>query len=412
VREPAWWQSEVDSGWARALAPASRAYAALVGRRLRRGRPGAAALPVVCVGNFTVGGTGKTPMASAIAQLLADLGHRPAFLTRGYGGSERGPHWVDTTRDHARAVGDEPLLLARAFATMVCRDRPRGMAAIAATGRYDVVVMDDGLQNPSLAKTFTIALVDDARGFGNGRVLPAGPLRATLADQLPLVDVLLVVRGVGDVAVAPRSTFDDLGKPRLEARVIPGPGCPDLAGRRVVAWSGIAHPARFIRTLRSLGAELVAAEAMPDHRSPSTGIARRLLATAEREAAMLVTTEKDMVRLAGESGALAALREGSCAVPIAFAFSARDKGRLATMLRIAIGLALPTGTEPARDETARDGTLRRETIGHEAGDGKPASEPVDRQPPASMPGPGPTPEPPDEDSATVVIRRAGPRRSV
>src|SRR5437667_724824 len=194
MREPAfWWRAP---GWqVGLLAPAAAVYGAVAGRRLaRQGRRAGA--PVVCIGNPTLGGAGKTPTALAMARLLAEAGERPVLLSRGYGGALAGPLLVDPARHRAVDVGDEPLLLAQVAPTIVARDRVKGAAAALAAGA-GVIVMDDGFQNPSLAKDFSVLMVDSRRGIGNGRCFPAGPLRAPLAAQLGRAHAVVVVGSSG-----------------------------------------------------------------------------------------------------------------------------------------------------------------------------------------------------------------------
>lgn len=289
MKAPAfWWR---PPGLAAALLwPASLAYGAVAAARMRR--PGRrAAVPVICVGNVTVGGAGKTPAAIAVATMLKTLGRRPAFLLRGYGGSLAGPVAVDTARHRFREVGDEAILLARHGPAVVARDRPAG-AALATRLGADVIVMDDGMQNPSLVKDLTLAVFDGARGIGNGWVLPAGPLRAPLAAQWPAIDACLVVGG-GEVV-------RDLARPRdefvLTSRLAPD-FAPDLARRRVLALAGIGHPAKFVATLRECGADVVELAAFPDHHPFTPAEVRRVLRRAAELGALAVTTEKDRVRL-------------------------------------------------------------------------------------------------------------------
>lgn len=302
MKAPAfWWR---PPGLAAALLrTASLAYGAVAAARMRR--PGRrAAVPVICVGNVTVGGAGKTPTAIAVAAALVALGRRPAFLMRGYGGSLAGPVAVDPARHHYREVGDEALLLARHGPTVVARDRPAG-AELAARLGADVIVMDDGMQNPSLAKDLTLAVFDD-RGIGNGRVLPAGPLRAPMAAQWPAIDACLVVgegeftgkflgEFSGEFAPDPRRIRD---VPVLTSRLAPDFAPHQLAGRRVLAVAGIGHPAKFAATLRECGAEVAGLAAFPDHHPFAPAEARRVLGRAAELDALPVTTEKDWVRLA------------------------------------------------------------------------------------------------------------------
>lgn len=340
--EPGWWY-DGDGGWrARLLAPAASVFGWAAERRWRRRQPYRSRLPVVCVGNFTAGGTGKTPLALLIAAELEAMGEAPAFLTRGYGGSIRGPHWVDPATDTPAQVGDEPLLLVRAAPTMICRDRRVGAVAIERSPlRVSAVVMDDGLQNPSLAKDVTLALVDGDRGIGNGRLIPAGPLRAPLDLQLKLADVLVVTGGTNgggaerSMALLERLKRDFPG-PVLSAEAEPSVDAGWLAGATVVAYAGIGHPERFFRLVERLCGRPAARIVFADHHPYSEGDARRLLGLADASKAVLVTTEKDLVRIPASGGALGALREASRTLPIRLRFADRDRARLVDMLSTAV----------------------------------------------------------------------------
>lgn len=312
MQAPAFWQRPPGL-LARLLAPAASAYGALAGRRM--GRAGVPApVPVICVGNFTVGGVGKTPAALALADLLAGLGRRPAFLSRGYGGSLAGPLRVDPARHGVDEVGDEPLLLARAAPAIVARDRIAG-AALCAEAGAEVIVMDDGLQNPSLRKDLALALVDASAGLGNGYCLPAGPLRAPMPAQWPRVDAVLVV-GEGSRAEATAAEAARRGLPVLRARLVPeGDAASRLAGRRVLAFAGIGRPEKFFATLEACGAELVRRRSFPDHHAYRETEIAALLAEAERDRLVPVTTEKDWVRM-GRMPAAAAV----ATLPVRLAF--------------------------------------------------------------------------------------------
>ena len=320
---------------ARALAPVARVWSAVAERRYRHGGGKSVAIPVVCVGNLTAGGTGKTPLALFIAEELGRLGARPAFLTRGYGGRTRGPHWVAPDRDTAGDVGDEPLLLARTAPTMVCRDRAAGARAIVATGaRHGAIVMDDGLQNGTLAKNLAIAVVDGRRGIGNGRVMPAGPLRASLAFQLDLVDAVVINAPPGADAVEnPFAAWlrDHFGGPVLRAAVQPMGETGWLAQQPVLAFSGIGAPQRFFALLTGLGARLVVQRTFPDHHMFTAAEARSLLDDAARAGAMLCTTEKDWLRLP-EHGIGGELRARTRPLPIRLVLDDRDRLRLQSLI--------------------------------------------------------------------------------
>jgi tetraacyldisaccharide 4'-kinase len=297
MRDPGfWWRSAAP----RLLAPAAAAYGFVAARRMAR-RGWSAPVPVICVGNFTVGGSGKTPTAIAVARLLAEAGHRPYFLTRGYGGALAGPVCVDA--QPAAEVGDEPRLLARIAPTIVARDRPAGARAAIAAGA-DVIVMDDGWQNPSLAKDLVIAVLDGRRGIGNGRVFPAGPLRAPLASQLGHADALLVIAPPAPAATPAIAAAERLGLPRFAGILVPDPATvATLAGTRALAFAGIADPDKFFATLEASGITVVARRSFPDHHRYAAGEIARLTAEADAKRLTLLTTEKDLARLAGDPAA-------------------------------------------------------------------------------------------------------------
>ena len=351
MREPTWWYENSPGATARLLAPAAALWGGLVRRRFARATPHRAPLPVICIGNFTAGGTGKTPLALKVAELIRGMGLACAFLSRGYGGRLAGPHWVDAERDRAKDVGDEPLLLAAAGPMLISRDRVAGARAIAArditasgggAAAVDLIIMDDGLQNPGLAKDLTIAIVDGARGIGNGCVIPAGPLRAPLDFQLDLVDAIVINRGSQAHGDASGSDFaarlrHDFEGPVLEARVVPAVDGAWLSAAPLVAFAGIGVPERFFATLAALGAEPVAKVAYPDHHAFTAADARHLLELARARNATLITTEKDRARLAGGEGALGELHRAAGALPIRLELDARDEGRLAALIEGAIG---------------------------------------------------------------------------
>jgi tetraacyldisaccharide 4'-kinase len=331
--EPAWWYGEPAGTAARILEPVGAVYGWVARARYYRRRAHKARFPVICVGNFTAGGTGKTPLAIYLCEKLKAVGHAPVALTRGYGGRLCGPYWVDARTDHARDVGDEALLLARAAPTLLARNRRLGAEAIEGGPHpVTVIVMDDGLQNPTLAKDLTLAVVDGRRGIGNGRIIPAGPLRAALDMQLELTDSVIVNEPAGrpgEVADWLRHRF---AGPVLRTSTTAGSDHTWLRQTKVVAWAGIAAPERFFALLGDLGAELSARVTFPDHHRPSDGEATRLLAMARKSAASLVTTEKDQARLRGEKGPLAELAHQSRSVPVRLHFSESEAERLSALL--------------------------------------------------------------------------------
>jgi tetraacyldisaccharide 4'-kinase len=316
MREPPfWWRAAGIE--ALLLAPAAAIYGAVGARRLAR-KGARAAVPIVCVGNPTVGGAGKTPLALATARLLQAAGERPIFLSRGYGGRLAGPVEVEPDWHIAAAVGDEPLLLGRVAPTVVARDRVAGAGTAVAAGA-SVIVMDDGFQNPSLDKDVAILVVDAGRGIGNGKVVPAGPLRAPLAAQLPRAQALVVV-GEGSSARAVVDAATAAGLRVFAARLVPDPAAvAALQGSRVLAFAGIGDPEKFFGTLRRSGIAVETTRSFADHHRYRPGEAEALCREADRAGLVLVTTEKDLARLQGDE-ACAGLAGRTRALPVTLAF--------------------------------------------------------------------------------------------
>jgi tetraacyldisaccharide 4'-kinase len=298
------------------LAPIGSLYGWAAAARLRQ--PGkSAGVPVICVGNPTLGGAGKTPTALAIGRFLLASSERPFFLSRGYGGSAQGPLLVDPQRHDAAEVGDEPLLLAWVAPTVVARNRPAG-AEIARDEGASVIVMDDGFQNPSLAKNFSVLVLDGRRGIGNGRVFPAGPLRAPLEVQLTRAQALIAVGEIGAAALV-LAKAEMLGTKVFRGRLEPdAQALAALAGKDVLAFAGIADPEKFFATLVAAGIRMGAQREFADHHRYSAEDAARLLAEADRRGFVPVTTEKDLARMAGDPRT-AALRAHAQPVPVRLA---------------------------------------------------------------------------------------------
>lgn len=315
MREPAFWWRQ-GSPAAAMLSPLAAIYGAVAARRIA-GKGSRASVPVVCIGNPTVGGAGKTPAALAVARMLEAAGEAPAFLSRGYGGRLAGPVRVDPATHRASDIGDEPLLLARSATTIVARDRVSGAQAAVAVGA-GVIVMDDGFQNSSLQKDFSILVVDARRGVGNGRVIPAGPLRAPLGVQLDRAQALIVV-GEGDAArVAEEARKRAL--PVFVARFTPDAAfIATLNGKRVLAFAGIGDPDKFFATLRKAGVVVAATRSFDDHHRYTQAEAHALRDEAHRAGLVLVTTEKDMARMQGDRDA-ALLSALSRALPVTLEF--------------------------------------------------------------------------------------------
>jgi tetraacyldisaccharide 4'-kinase len=294
---PGHWQRPPDRPglMARLLTPLGWLYAWGTAQRLRR--PGyKAAVPVICVGNLTAGGAGKTPVVIALIEMLSGMGHRPQILSRGHGGRLTGPVTVDPVRHSAADCGDEPLLLAAFAPTVVARDRAAGARLAIAQGA-DVLVMDDGFQNPDLVKSLSIVVVDAERGFGNGLCLPAGPLREPVATGLSRADLVVVLGGPQAQARFLQVWGGQIPVPVHKAQVAPLATGMRWSGLRVLAFAGIAYPQKFFATLAELGATVVKSVALADHEPLSPAVLARLENDARLAGAQLVTTEKDAVRL-------------------------------------------------------------------------------------------------------------------
>jgi len=332
MREPAFWWRKPGLA-AGLLAPLGMLYGTVASARLTR-RGVRAAVPVVCIGNPTVGGAGKTPLALTLARLLQAAGEAPVLLSRGYGGRLAGPLRVDAARHNAAEVGDEPLLLARAAPTVVARDRVAGAQEAVAAGA-SVIVMDDGFQNPSLQKSFSVLVVDARRGIGNGRVVPAGPLRAPLRAQLVRADALVMVGASDDDGVA--AAARGCGLPVFRARLAPEAAVmAALAGARVLAFAGIGDPGKFFATLAGLDIAVAARVSFPDHHRYTLVEARMLCEQADRESLTLLTTEKDLARMQGDPD-LAALAARARALPVTLTLA--DAGGFMRLLGTTIAAA-------------------------------------------------------------------------
>lgn len=289
---PFWWRKPGLK--ALALWPAAAIYGAVAGRRMMTAPRQRLGLPVLCVGNLTVGGSGKTPVATTLADRAVAMGLKPGFLSRGHG-SRPGPPRLVRQGDGAREVGDEPLLLAAHAPVAVGRDRAAAARLLIDAG-CDLAIMDDGFQSAQLHMDYALIVVDATFGIGNGRILPAGPLRASISRQLAFADaVLRMGRGTAADAVVRRAAR--AGKPLFDAIAAPR-DAGRLAGRRFLAFAGIGHPSKFFATVRAAGAEVVVEKAFPDHHPFTEWQARELMAQARASRLELITTAKDAVRLA------------------------------------------------------------------------------------------------------------------
>lgn len=276
------------------LSPFALAWGAAAAWRMEKAPSADAGVPVLCVGNFIAGGSGKTPTAIAVGRSARKAGLRPGFVSRGFGGIIRGPALVDPEVHRAYEVGDEPLLLAAEAPTVISANRPAGAARLVAEG-CDFIIMDDGFQNPALAKDFCLVAIDARRGIGNGFTIPAGPLRAPLSRQFALVDAIVVIGHgpAGDLLIRESARR---AKPAFLAHFAP---LDEAAwqGRRFLAFAGIADPDKFFASLEDAGGELVRTRRFGDHHAFTEEEIDELLQAAEAEDLVLVTTSKDMARL-------------------------------------------------------------------------------------------------------------------
>jgi tetraacyldisaccharide 4'-kinase len=304
MRAPDFWNS--DGLAAKLLAPLGTLYGRSVRARQLNARPYRCKARVLCVGNLTAGGSGKTPIAITLARILAARQHKVAFLTRGYRGRLSGPIVVDVTRHNVHDVGDEALLLAAVAPTIVSRDRARG-AELADTLGANALVMDDGFQSFQLAKDVSFVVVDSEAGFGNGRLIPAGPLREPVEQGLARADAVVLL---GDSEVL----LPSFGGPVIRAELHPT-ARDRFAGRSVFAMAGIGRPEKFFRTLGAMGARVIGTRAFPDHHRYTLLEIEAVKQIAANAGALLVTTEKDYVRIDPNR------REGILCVPVHAVFA-------------------------------------------------------------------------------------------
>ena len=320
MKAPAHWQAGRGGLTAALLTPASWLYR--IGTALNRNfgpTPRQVPVPVICIGNVTAGGAGKTPVALDIAARLAGRGLNVHFLSRGYGGRLTGPLRVDPATHAAADVGDEPLLLAEAFPTWIGADRGETAERAVADGAQ-ALVMDDGFQNFTLAKTLSLLVLDGGFGVGNGMLIPAGPLREPLDAALARADAVVRI-GADATGIDAR-----IGgrKPLLAARLRPGPEAAGLKDRRYLAFTGIGRPEKFFDTVEATGIEIAGTAAFADHHPFTDPEIAELRKRAADLGAGLITTAKDRVRLAP------AMRDGIDVLTVHLEWE--DQGALETLL--------------------------------------------------------------------------------
>ncbi len=295
MQAPRFWYGARPNVVAHALRPISALYAAGTAHKLAIGARAKLGVPVVCVGNLTAGGTGKTPTVIALWEILAGLGANPHILSRGYGGTLTKTTRVYPARHSAAECGDEPLLLSAFAPVWVGQDRLQS-AKLAIAAGADILILDDGFQNASLAYDLSLIVVDAARGFGNGLVIPAGPLREPIATGLARADFVLSIGEAGQQASFSQR-HPNLPRPHLTGHLAPLNMGMSFQDMPVLAFAGIGHPEKFFATLRQMGARILRAEALSDHQPLSDALMTRILRDAQSLGAQPVTTEKDAVRL-------------------------------------------------------------------------------------------------------------------
>lgn len=315
MKAPAFWWRAERGAVALALWPFAGLYGVVAQSRMERPPRYRAPVPVICIGNFVVGGAGKTPTAIALAEMAKARGLRPGFVAAGYGGNAEGALLVEPAASTARLTGDEALLLAAVAPTVIGRDRAAAARRLIREP-VDLLIMDDGFQSPNIAKDLSLVVVDGGAGIGNGMVLPAGPLRAPLAPQLRRADAVVIVGEGGEAVIRAAARA---GRPVLRAEL--NAIRPDeWRGVPVLAFAGIGRPSKFFASLAAAGAILAETAEFPDHHPYDEAEALDLMARAAAGGLRLVTTAKDIARLTGASGAAADLRERATAFAVTLVF--------------------------------------------------------------------------------------------
>ncbi len=308
---PFWWKKNSVMGWL--LAPIGYLYGRAAARILNSDPISEVPVPVICVGNFVTGGAGKTPTVELLTRYAKSKQMKPGILSRGYGGAVTTPTRVDPDKHNAHDVGDEALLHVKNAVTVVSADRPKGAKMLVELG-CDVIIMDDGFQNPSLKKDFHLIVVDRKRGLGNGHSIPAGPLRAPLHQQLMLTDAAFLI-GDGDAADKTIRKIARAAKPFFYGKVQAIAGA-DFKGMKALAFAGIADPSKFFDTLRQNGVEVIDTQAFGDHHVFTAEECEDLLQRAQEQELQLLTTTKDIVRMRDMGPGPIRLLEESVAVPV------------------------------------------------------------------------------------------------
>ena len=335
LEPPSWWYNSKSSPIANALRPLSWVWGTITGTRMSAQSRYHASLPVICVGNFTMGGAGKTPTAIFISDYLKSRGEQPAFLSRGYGGTLKGPHMVNTEVDSAARVGDEPLLLARHAPTVIAQNRIEGAAMLETSGAT-AIIMDDGFQNTALHKDLATVVIDGGVGIGNAMVAPSGPLRAPIEQQHTMCDAIIILGNNDPEHDSIKTLRQTYAGPILSAQIIADDDTTWMENTKIIAFAGIGRPEKFFQTVRKLTPNLIDTLTFPDHHNFTEKDAKNLLARAFAEDAVLLTTEKDWVRLPTHIEVLNELRQQSHTLPIRLEFDGDDETELAKLVDIAL----------------------------------------------------------------------------
>lgn len=293
MQAPDFWQSGKRGAIAVLLSPLGWFYGLVTKTRLVTTRAWVSPVPVICIGNLVTGGTGKTPVALDLAKQLQAKGRNVHFLSRGYGGKEKGPLLVEPEYHGFARVGDEPLLLAAQAPTWVSHERRAGCIAAVKAGA-DIIIMDDGFQNPYIKKDFSIIVIDGCYGFGNQKLIPAGPLRETIADGLARAQAVVII---GEDRTGSLDLVSSYGHSPISAYLAPKPMPEGIKGKPVVAFTGIGRPDKFFETVSGLGCIVQKKIPFADHHPYTSADIKLLRNTAKKENARLLSTEKDARRL-------------------------------------------------------------------------------------------------------------------
>jgi len=296
IKTPSFWYRKPTEGPAlfeKILTPLSKLYEKGAELHRESKSPSGVNCPVICVGNLNAGGSGKTPMALVLMQMAQESGlfKKPVFLTRGYGGRVRGPSLFDPKRHDPKDVGDEVFLLGKVAPCIIARDRFAG-AMFAKNNNADLIIMDDGLQNYSLTQDLKIVVIDGSMGFGNGKTMPAGPLREPLSGGVAKADLFILMgndqRGIGSLLPADKSVLNVSVTAQIDA---------DDKDKPLFAFTGLGWPEKFFESLRAGGGDVVETQGFPDHHPYTPKEMDALIARAEAKGARLITTRKDMIRV-------------------------------------------------------------------------------------------------------------------